>query len=96
MNYPTIFPTQLYIEANFMDFSLVAGKFSPLLKLVNLNKTNQGEYITMDFGNSLEFYPIRKFDLRVLDFKIFDNANNLANFMDNSEPIFMSLTFKKF
>ena len=91
-----LFPAQLYVTCSFVEHSVVAGSMSPLLKIVPLSDQTDNQYLTIDFGHSLEFVPVRLTDLKVLEFKIKSHTDKSPGFIDKKSSLYMSLIFQKF
>ena len=87
-----LFPTSLYIYANFIDYSVVSGEYRQLLKVVSLPKTTNSDF-TLEFENA-DYINLNHSVIQNLEFSIKTHDDLNIQQLSNDAVIYMTLNFK--
>ena len=87
-----LFPTSLYIYANFIDYSVVSGEYRQLLKVVSLPQTTNSDF-TLEFENA-DYINLNHSVIQNLEFSIKTHDDLNIQQLSNDAVIYMTLNFK--
>ena len=87
-----LFPSTLYVYADFIDHSVISGEYRQLLKVVSL-PLNSGHDFTIEYENP-EYVMLNHSVIQQLEFNIMTHDDrNIKQLYDDS-VIYMTLNFQ--
>jgi hypothetical protein len=95
MNFDQSIPHAMFLYCNFVSPLIIGQQFSPILKIIPLEKNQGKDVIIKHDVEHLEYLPVSLNNRTTMEFTLRDPAGNLIKFENEKTPVFFNLIFRE-